>query len=46
MVEPMGATLLAWFILDEAPGTTSVLGGVFILAGVYLALRRPVNHFT
>ena len=41
MAEPVGATLLAWLILDETPPLTSVLGGIPILAGVYLALRRP-----
>lgn len=40
MAEPVGATLLAWAILDEAPPVTAVAGGALILVGVYLALRR------
>ena len=39
MSEPVGATLLAWAVLGEAPGPLVLLGGVFILSGVYLALR-------
>ena len=40
MAEPVGATLLAWAILDETPPVTAVAGGMLILFGVYLALRR------
>ena len=40
MAEPVGATLLAWAILDETPPVTAVAGGALILVGVYLALRR------
>ena len=40
MAEPVGATLLAWAILDETPPVTTVAGGMLILFGVYLALRR------
>ena len=39
MSEPVGATLLAWAVLGEAPPPLVVLGGAFILAGVFLALR-------
>ena len=39
MSEPVGATLLAWAVLGEAPGPLVLLGGVLILSGVYLALR-------
>ena len=42
MAEPVGATILAWLILDEAPPVTSVVGGALVLSGVYLAFRRPV----
>lgn len=40
MAEPVVATLLAIGILREMPPITSVVGGAFILVGVYLALRR------
>ena len=39
MAEPVGATLLAWAVLDETPPVTAVAGGALILVGVYLALR-------
>ena len=42
MAEPVGATLLAWLVLDEIPPVTSVAGGALVLCGVYLAFRRPV----
>ena len=41
MAEPVGATLLAWLVLGEAPPPTSVAGGALVLAGVYAAFRRP-----
>ena len=44
MAEPIGATLLALLILQETPSMTGVLGGAFILGGVYLALRRSTTQ--
>lgn len=41
MAEPVVSTVLAFFILEEVPPATSLVGGVVILAGIYLALRRP-----
>ena len=46
MAEPVGAALLAWLVLGEAPPPTSVAGGALVLAGVYLAFRRPVAGWT
>lgn len=37
--EPIGSAVLAYFILQEAPTSLTVLGGVLILAGIYLASR-------
>jgi drug/metabolite transporter (DMT)-like permease len=34
--EPVGATLLALALLAEVPGTTTVAGGVVVLAGIYV----------
>jgi drug/metabolite transporter (DMT)-like permease len=34
--EPVGATLLALLLLSEVPGPTTLLGGVVVLAGIYL----------
>lgn len=36
--EPVGATVWAWLILGEAPTITEVVGGVLILAGIFVAL--------
>jgi drug/metabolite transporter (DMT)-like permease len=35
--EPVGSATLAFFILNEIPGIATIVGGVFILAGIYLA---------
>ena len=37
LFEPIGASVLAYLILHESPGTTTLLGGGIILAGIYLA---------
>jgi len=37
--EPVGATLLALVLLGEVPGGLELLGGIFILIGIYLAAR-------
>lgn len=38
--EPVGATALAWVILNEPPSLWEVAGGVLILAGIFVAFRR------
>ena len=38
--EPVGATLLGYFILSEIPTTNEMVGGVLILSGIFLVLRR------
>lgn len=37
--EPVGATVLAWFILDESVTAMQVAGGGLILAGIVVAAR-------
>jgi drug/metabolite transporter (DMT)-like permease len=37
--EPIGSTVLAYFILNEAPTLAKIGGGVLILAGIYLSSR-------
>ena len=37
--EPVGSAILAYFILSEVPTSLTILGGVFILTGIYLASR-------
>ena len=39
MAEPVGATLLAWVVLDETPPVATVAGGALVLSGVHVALR-------
>jgi len=39
LAEPVGATILAFVVLDEVPATVTLLGGAVILVGVYLAIR-------
>ncbi|MFH1016294.1 MAG: DMT family transporter [Chloroflexota bacterium] len=38
--EPVGATLLGYFILEEAPGLNEIAGGVLVLAGIFAVLKR------
>jgi len=38
LAEPVGATILAWIILDEPPGAATVIGGAVVLVGVYVAI--------
>jgi drug/metabolite transporter (DMT)-like permease len=37
--EPVGATLLAFLVLGEAPGWAALIGGVLILTGILFASR-------
>jgi drug/metabolite transporter (DMT)-like permease len=37
--EPVGASVLAWLILGEAPGLATIVGGSVILAGLFLTMR-------
>jgi len=38
--EPVGASLLGYFILDEMPTVKEIVGGVLILGGVFIVMRR------
>ena len=38
--EPIGSTILAYFVLGEGLTSWKVLGGVLILAGILIALGR------
>lgn len=40
--EPVGATILAYLILNEAPTLLEIVGGATILSGIYLASRQEV----
>jgi len=38
--EPVGATILGYFILDETPTLNEIIGGLLILGGIFLVMRR------
>ena len=38
--EPIGSAILAYFILGETPATATIVGGILILTGIYLASRK------
>ena len=39
--EPIGASILAIFFFTEIPGWTTIIGGLLILAGIFVVLKRP-----
>ncbi len=41
--EPIGSTILAYFILHEKPSPIKLVGGVLILVGIYIASRSETN---
>jgi drug/metabolite transporter (DMT)-like permease len=41
--EPIGSTILAYFILHEKPTIIKLLGGALILIGIYIASRAEVG---
>jgi len=44
LAEPVIAALLAWLVLEEKPGLATLLGGLVVLAGLYLLLRGDVSR--
>jgi drug/metabolite transporter (DMT)-like permease len=42
--EPVGATLLGYFILDEVPTVKELVGGALILAGIFIVLRQTPKY--
>jgi drug/metabolite transporter (DMT)-like permease len=38
--EPVGSAILAFFLLEETPSPTVVVGGLLILSGIYIASRQ------
>lgn len=42
--EPLGSTLLAWWILNEPPPPATIAGGTLILAGLAVATRAEAGH--
>jgi drug/metabolite transporter (DMT)-like permease len=46
MGEPVGATLLAFAFYGEVPSWSAVVGGAFVLAGIYLAIAAQGRRRT
>jgi drug/metabolite transporter (DMT)-like permease len=42
--EPLGSTVLAWLVLDEAPPPATVFGGSLILIGLFIAARAETKN--
>jgi len=42
--EPIGATILAYFILKEIPASLTIFGGFLILAGIYISSRKRARR--
>jgi len=40
--EPVGATILAYLLLEEVPSTLTLIGGVLILLGIYQCVRSSM----
>jgi len=41
LAEPVGSAVLAYIFLNELPTSAVMFGGLLILAGIYLAARKP-----
>jgi drug/metabolite transporter (DMT)-like permease len=42
--EPVGSTILAYFLLNEAPTGLKIIGAILILAGIYTASQAEVHQ--
>jgi len=38
--EPVGATILGYFVLDETPTWVEIVGGILIFGGIFMVLRQ------
>ncbi len=43
LIQPLGATLLAWWLFDETLSPGQALGGVAVLAGIFVASRGALR---
>jgi drug/metabolite transporter (DMT)-like permease len=43
LAQPVGTALLAWWILDEEIAPLQALGGLAVLAGIFLASREATD---
>jgi drug/metabolite transporter (DMT)-like permease len=43
--EPVGASILAYFLLpDEIPGVAIIVGGILVVAGLYIVLAKGYDR--
>ena len=42
--EPVGATLLGYFMLSEVPTTSEIVGGLLILVGIFTVMRQTRKY--
>ncbi len=42
--EPIGATLLAILFFSQIPGPWTIIGGLMILSGIFIVLRRKIEN--
>lgn len=42
--EPIGSTILAYFVLQETPGGVKIFGAILIFAGIYIASRSERDY--
>jgi len=42
--EPVGSTILAYFLLRETPASLKIFGAILILAGIYIASRSEARQ--
>jgi drug/metabolite transporter (DMT)-like permease len=40
--EPIGSTILAYFLLQETPSALKIFGAILILAGIYIASKQSI----
>jgi drug/metabolite transporter (DMT)-like permease len=38
--EPIGSTILAFFLLNETPSSVEIIGAILVMIGIYIASRR------
>ncbi len=46
LLQPVGATALAWVILGESMSWLQGLGGIIVLLGIFLAQRSSIKYFS
>jgi drug/metabolite transporter (DMT)-like permease len=42
--EPIGSTLLAYFLLEETPSAMKIFGAILILFGIYIASQSEFRN--